>query len=57
MYGTDMQNKAFVVSNVRCNMAKISPKLRKTLNMSKAYSVAIPGLRGNAFARVATVMP
>jgi ribulose 1,5-bisphosphate synthetase/thiazole synthase len=44
MDGTDMQNNAFVVSKARCNMVKVLLKRRKTLNMSKAYRVAILGL-------------
>jgi hypothetical protein len=43
------------MSKARCNMAKILPKRRKTLNISKTYSVAIP--KGNAVARVAAVIP
>jgi hypothetical protein len=46
IYVTDMQNNALVMSKVRCNMAKTLPKRRKTLNMSKTCSVAIPDLRG-----------
>jgi hypothetical protein len=55
MGGTDMQNDALIMSKARCNMVKILPKRRKTLNISKAYNVAIP--RGNSVARVAAVIP
>jgi hypothetical protein len=47
MGNTNMQNNALIISNQN--------SVKPTINMSKAFSVAIP--RGNAVAILTAVMP